>query len=89
MGLIKQTECFSSAEGRRITEEVGVAVPEISPLFEKKTIYVNKDKRILVQGILQAVIQSQGLLLEPGVNYIQKVKETTMDLVKFVEENSK
>lgn len=53
------------------------------------TGYVNKDKRILVQGLLQAVLQSQGLLLEPHDGYINKVKEITLDLVKFVEEHSK
>lgn len=50
---------------------------------------INKDKRILVQGVLQAVVQSQGLLLEPGNNYIQKVKDTTLEFVRFIEENSK
>lgn len=74
--------------------DVASSIPAISPLSsafeaEKTLKYVNKDRRILVQGILQAVIQSQGLLLEPNEGYINKVKEVTLDLVKFVEEYSK
>lgn len=102
MGLIKgsitgetNVETFSSAEGRKVTEDHGI--PAISPLFVPDVTPTNKkvgnfedakSKRILIQGILQAVVQSQGLLLEPG-DYIEKVKKTTLDLVKFVEENSK
>lgn len=79
MGLIKQTESYAK----------GVDVPTISPIADRPTnVSVNKDRRILVQGVLQAVIQSQGLLLEPG-DYLQKVEQTTLRLVKFVEENSK
>lgn len=90
MGMIKATESFQKDNNPNLD------VPAISPLAEHQRAYtelipktMNKDKRILVQGILQAVIQSQGLLLEPNNGYINKVKETTLDLVKFVEENSK
>jgi len=92
MGLIKQSTQESYTQG--------LDVPAISPIAKTDNLVnpeqyterykpMNKDKRILVQGILQAVIQSQGLLLEPNNGYINKVKEATLDLVKFVEEHSK
>lgn len=44
-----------------------------------------KDTRILVQGILQAVLQSPGLASgEPNEDYLKVVKDTTIDLVEFV-----
>lgn len=81
MGLNKQTESYKN----------GVDVPAISPIADSRPVHVavNKDKRILVQGLLQAVLQSQGLLLEPNNGYINHVKAVTLDLVKFVEENTK
>lgn len=87
MGLIKQ----STTESFQKDDKPGLDVPTISPIANRKVGNFEdaKSHRILMQGILQAVIQSQGLLLEPNNGYINKVKETTLDLVKFVEENSK
>lgn len=76
-------------EKQSTTEYFQKDIPNSIPAINVKYVPVNKDKRILVQGILQAVIQSQGLLLEPNEGYINKVKEVTLDLVKFVEEHSK
>jgi len=79
MGLVKQ-------ENTTVQTELLIDKPgDIKVSYQS----VNKDRRILVQGILQAVVQSQGLLLEPGTNFVQKVKDTTLELVRFVEENSK
>lgn len=90
MGLNKQTVSFQKDNLLGPDNNLANAIPAISPLYTDMVHRpVNKDRRILVQGILQAVIQSQGLLLEPNNGYINKVKETTLDLVKFVEENSK
>lgn len=83
MGLIKHLESFQRSDQPIDSDVLSEAA------HKQVTGYVNKDKRILVQGLLQAVLQSQGLLLEPHDGYINKVKEVTLDLVKFVEEHSK
>lgn len=85
MGLRKDNVISYSKDcGQTPTEHTA---PQIASVGQSYTP-INKDKRILVQGILQAVIQSQGLLLEPG-DYLDKVEQTTLRLVKFVEENTK
>jgi len=88
MGLIKNTtsESINQDTGLgKVTADTGGDWRGNSVVYTP----INKDKRILVQGILQAVVQSQGLLLEPGKDYITKIKETTLELVRFVEENSR
>lgn len=89
MGLVKQSTQESYTKG--------MDVPSISPLVQELSTKIhapvnhapmNKDKRILVQGILQAVAQSQGLLLEPGGTWEERVENSTKRFVKFVEEQS-
>lgn len=86
MGLIKNTSSESMNQDLGIQSTSGSSQPGD---WKGTHITMNKDKRILVQGVLQAVVQSQGLLLEPGNNYIQKVKDTTLEFVRFIEENSR
>ena len=99
-GLEYNVEVFVSDTGAKYINAKATTDPNVKPGDNKglittatslpiKFIPINKDKRILVQGILQAVLQSQGLLMELTGNYTDKVKNVTLDLVNFVEEQTK
>jgi hypothetical protein len=67
-----------------------IKVPEsVEPKSSYQDYDAKKSKRILVQGVLQAVIQAQGLLMSVNGNWEEQVERTTLRFVQFAEENLK
>lgn len=74
--------------GQNAVASVQVSAPRVS----SNQPSVNKDQRILWQGLVQAAAQSPALASLPFTNineYIASVKEAATQLVAFVEEKAK